>query len=66
MNATMRLVSWSTIPVGYTLGGFLGGVIGLHNTIWVGAVGAILAFIPVTLSPVRGIRTIPDSVVGEG
>ncbi len=66
MNATMRLVSWSTIPVGYTLGGFLGGVIGLHNTIWVGALGAILAFIPVTLSPVRGIRSIPDSVVGEG
>jgi MFS family permease len=61
MNATMRLVSWSTIPVGYTLGGFLGGVIGLHNTIWVGALGAILAFIPVALSPVRRIRTIPTS-----
>jgi len=61
MNATMRLVSWSTIPVGYTLGGFLGGVIGLHNTIWVGALGAILAFIPVALSPVRRIQTIPTS-----
>ena len=60
MNATMRLVSRSTIPIGYTLGGVLGGVIGLHNTIWVGAVGAILAFLPVALSPVRGIRTIPD------
>ena len=60
MNATMRLVSWSTIPVGYTVGGFLGGVIGLHNTIWVGAVGSVLAFIPVALSPVRGVRTLPE------
>jgi MFS family permease len=61
MNATMRLIGWSTIPIGYTIGGFLGGVIGLHNTIWVGALGAVLAFVPVLLSPVRGIRTIPES-----
>jgi MFS family permease len=60
MNATMRLISWGTIPVGYTIGGFLGGVIGLHNTIWVGALGAIVSFVPVALSPIRHIRAMPE------
>jgi MFS family permease len=62
MNATMRFISWGTIPIGSTLGGFLGGVIGLHNTIWVGALGSIIAFVPVALSPVRHIREMPEAV----
>jgi MFS family permease len=61
MNATMRFISWGTIPVGYAVGGFLGGVIGLHNTIWVGALGALLAFVPVLISPIWHIRAMPDS-----
>ena len=61
MNATMRFVSWGTIPVGYAIGGFLGGAIGLHNTIWVGAIGAIVSFVPVALSPIWRIRVIPES-----
>ena len=61
MNATMRFISWGTIPVGYLIGGFLGGVIGLHNTIWVGAIGAIVSFMPVALSPIGRIRTMPDT-----
>jgi MFS family permease len=61
MNATMRFISWGMIPVGYAIGGFLGGVIGLHNTIWVGAVGAIVSFIPVALSPIWRIRAMPES-----
>ena len=62
MNATMRFISWGTIPVGATLGGVLGSVIGLHNTIWVGALGALLAFVPVVLSPIRHIRAMPEPV----
>jgi MFS family permease len=62
MNATMRFISWGTIPVGATLGGLLGVAIGLHNTIWLGALGALLAFVPVALSPIRRIRAIPESV----
>ncbi|MBA3877903.1 MAG: MFS transporter, partial [Anaerolinea sp.] len=44
MNATMRFIVWGTIPVGSIVGGFLGGIIGLHNTIWVGAIGGLVAF----------------------
>ena len=61
MNATMRLISWGTIPVGSILGGVLGGAIGLHNTIWVGAIGSLITFIPVALSPIWQMRTMPDT-----
>ena len=60
MNATMRFIVWGTIPIGSTIGGFLGGVIGLHETIWIGAIGGIFVFLPVLLSPVRRLKTIPE------
>ena len=62
MNATMRFIVWGTIPLGAILGGALGGIIGLHETIIVGAIGGLLAFIPVTLSSVRHIVTMPEPV----
>jgi MFS family permease len=60
MNATMRFIVWGTIPLGATLGGFLGGVIGLHETIWIGAIGGTFVFLPVLLSPVRSLQRIPE------
>lgn len=62
MNATMRFIVWGTIPLGTMTGGFLGGVIGLHETIWVGAIASLFAFIPVALGPVRSILTMPEPV----
>ncbi|MBA2569754.1 MAG: MFS transporter [Chloroflexi bacterium] len=59
MNATMRFIVWGTIPFGNIIGGALGGTIGLHETIWVGAIGSLFAFLPVFFSPVRGIREMP-------
>lgn len=59
MNATIRFIVWGTIPVGSIAGGVLGTVIGLHGAIWVGALGGLVAFVPVSLSSVRSIRTIP-------
>src|SRR5688500_19921656 len=59
MNATMRFIVWGTIPLGNIIGGFLGGVIGLHNTIWIGAIGGLFVFLPVLLSPVRHFREMP-------
>ncbi len=65
MNATMRFIVWGTIPLGAILGGALGSVIGLHQTIIIGALGGLIAFIPVTLSSVRHIVTMPDQVDDE-
>jgi len=60
MNATMRFILWGTIPLGSITGGALGALIGLHPTIWVGALGSLMAFVPVALSSVRRITTIPE------
>ena len=59
MNATMRFIVWGTIPIGSILGGFLGGAIGLHDTIWIGAIGGIFAFVPLLFSPVRSLMKMP-------
>ena len=65
MNATMRFIVWGTIPVGSIVGGFLGGVVGLHATIWIGAIGGLFAFVPVFLSPVREVREMPAPVADD-
>ena len=62
MNATMRFIVWGTIPIGAIVGGFLGGAIGLHATIWVAAIGGVFVFLPVLLSPVRSIGAMPEAV----
>ncbi|MDP8903921.1 MAG: MFS transporter [Chloroflexota bacterium] len=62
MNATMRFIVWGTIPAGATLGGALGSVIGLHETIWIGAIGGVFVFLPVLLSPVRHVTQMPEPV----
>ncbi len=59
MNATMRFIVWGTIPLGQIVGGFLATVVGLHTTIWIGALGGLFAFVPVLLSPVREIVEMP-------
>lgn len=61
----MRFIVWGTIPLGAITGGFLGGIIGLHNTIWVGALGGLFAFLPVAFSPVREIVEMPSPVDEE-
>ena len=58
MNATMRFIVWGTIPIGSLVGGVLGRPIGLQATIWVGAIGSFLGFLPVLLQP--GPRPAPD------
>jgi MFS family permease len=66
MNATMRFIVWGTIPLGSIAGGALGSLIGLHPTIWVGAIGGLFAFLPVMLSSVRGIVTMPEPAEEPG
>ena len=43
----------------------LGNLIGLHATIWVGAIGGLVAFVPVAVSSVRQIQTMPEPVDDE-
>jgi MFS family permease len=59
MNATMRFMVWGSLPLGAIVGGALGSTIGLHSTLWVGAIGATVAFIVVLFSPVRSLEQMP-------
>jgi MFS family permease len=65
MNASRRFVVWGVIPVGMLLGGAIGDNVGLRTAMWVGAVGASVAFVPLLLSPVRSILTMPDESSAE-
>ena len=59
LNASRRFVVWGTIPLGSLVGGALASWIGLRPTLWVGAIGGSLCFLPVALSPVRHLRAMP-------
>jgi MFS family permease len=61
MNATMRFIVWGTIPIGAMVGGLLGGLIGLQTTIWLGALGGFVGFLPVFFSQVRALERIPEA-----
>ena len=60
-NASRRFVVQSMIPLGALAGGGLGTVLGLRETIAIGAVGALVAVVPMYLSPLRAISTTEDA-----
>lgn len=62
MNASMRFIVWGTIPVGAVAGGVLGSLIGLQPAMLAGALGNFAAILPVALSPVRSLRTMPAAI----
>ena len=59
MNATVRFLTWSTAPIGSLMGGVLGAAIGSRATLVVTAGGATLGFLPIFVSPLRRMVTIP-------
>ena len=62
MNAAMRWIVWGTIPLGGLAGGGIATEWGLKRALWVGAIGGLLTFLPVTLSSVRSIGAMPSAV----
>jgi MFS family permease len=60
MNASIRFLVWGTLPLGSFLGGVLGQTLSVRKALWVGAIGGMFAFIPVFLSPLRGMRELPS------
>lgn len=59
VNASVRVFTAGTVPLGALLSGVLGEVVGLRAVGVVAAVGVGLAFLWVALSPVRTLRTLP-------
>jgi MFS family permease len=62
MNATMRFIVWGTIPIGSILGGIIATTVSLNAALWIGALGSFLAVIPLLITPVRSLRTMPEPV----
>ena len=62
LNATRRFIVWGVIPLGSLAGGALASQIGLRPTLWVGAIGGSLSFLPLLFSPVRSIGRMEDAV----
>jgi MFS family permease len=60
MNASRRFLVWGVIPLGSLTGGALATTIGLRPTLFVGAIGASLAILPLLFSPVRSLQRVPD------
>jgi len=60
MNATIRFLVWGTMPVGAFVGGVIGDVFSVLTALWVAAAGSVLASLPVVLSPLVGMRELPD------
>ena len=60
MNASVRFIVYGTMPLGGLLGGTLGNLIGVVPTLWVAGAGGFAACLPVVLSPLMGMRDLPD------
>lgn len=61
MNASVRFIVWGTSPLGGLLGGWLGHTWGVLPALWVGAAGAVVAALPVLLSPLLRMRELPGA-----
>ena len=59
MNASIRFIVWGVMPIGGLVAGVLGTAIGATPTLWIGAVGAMLACVFVVFSPLLGMRELP-------
>jgi MFS family permease len=62
MNAAMRWIVWGTIPLGTLFGGGLATWFSLRTAIWVGSVGQMAAFLPVTMGSLKRVREMPEPV----
>ena len=63
MNASIRFIVWGVLPIGGFIAGLLATGIGVVPTIVIGAVGTVLAGIPVYFSKLWRMRTLPTEMV---
>jgi predicted MFS family arabinose efflux permease len=61
MSGTFRFVNYGIRPIGALLGGALGTVLGLHTTIWIGVLGALLGVVWLLFSPIPRLRAVTEA-----
>src|SRR5260370_42256283 len=65
MTASMRFLIQVPAPLGPIIGGALGVSIGLRPTLWIAAVGSLLAVVPLGASPLLPVWTAPTGAGGD-
>lgn len=61
MNATMRFLVWGVMPLGSLAGGAVATVLGVRGAVAVGAAGALLAVVPLALTPIHRLHDPPPA-----
>ena len=60
MNSVVRFMYWGPQPVGMVIGGALGSTVGLRQTLFFAACGAVLAMVLLVLNPIRKLEAVPE------
>ena len=60
MNASVRFVVWGVMPIAALLSGVLGTWIGVVGTMWIGAIGQLLAAGFVVIGPFWALNELPE------
>jgi MFS family permease len=66
MNATFRFLLTGALAIGAAFAGLLGEYASLRASLWIGAAGAALAWLPVFCSPLRGLAEPPEPTAKAG
>ncbi|WP_417233462.1 MFS transporter [Arthrobacter sp.] len=66
MNASIRFIVWGVMPVASLLAGFLGTALGISAALWIGVAGSLAGVLPLLLSPVARMRSLPSTQEHDG
>ena len=61
VSGAFMVVNYGVRPLGTSVAGVLGSTIGVHNTIWIGAGGALLGMAFLLPSPIRHLHDVPEA-----
>lgn len=64
VSGAFMVVNYGVRPLGTSVAGVLGTTIGVHNTIWIGAGGALLGMAFLLPSPIRHLHDVPEPEEG--
>jgi MFS family permease len=62
VTSSMRLLVWIAQPIAGVLGGWLGSRVGLHQALWIGAIGALTSPLPLLFS---GLWSVPKTTSAD-
>ena len=65
VSGAFMVVNYGVRPLGTTLGGILGTVIGVRSTLWIATVGALLGLAFLLPSPIPKMRDVPAEAPNE-